>query len=817
MKCLFVIILFSFLNNSLFAQDTWLKWAKQFKGGETGNFDRGHGIGVDANGNVYSAGIFTGTVDFDPGPGTFNLTASGGSNNDVYISKLDVFGNFLWAKQITGTATTVNTKSLALDKDFNVYVSGNFLMTADFDPGPNTFNLTANGSADAFVLKLTTNGAFVWAKQMGGLLTNTFSNSTATDSFGNIYFTGSYVGSVDFDPGPGIYTMTSIAGIGGDVFVCKLDTDGNFVWAGSMGGNQGDVGYGISVDAFDNMYVTGGYRNIADFDPGPAVFNQVALGLDDTFILKLDAAGNFVWVKSVGGFNLDWAYKAIADVSGNVYITGFYTVTADFDPGPAVYNLTTSGADGIFVLKLNIVGNFVWAKTMGGVINNNWGMDLALDATGNIYTTGFFIGPGDFDPGPGVFILNSDIVDIFISKLDNNGNFVWAKSMGAGDQDQGLSIAVDAFKNIYTTGHFGFTVDFDPEASTYFLTADVSDPYVQKLAQCNTTTFSTITDSACKSYTLNGQTYTLSGTYQQVIFNSSGCDSIITLNLNIYGGVSSTVNTIICPGQFYYAGGANQTTAGIYRDTLTTPLGCDSIIITNLSLYPKPNPNLGADRNLCMNEPITITPGTFNNYLWQDNSTQPNYTINNTGTYWVKVTDANNCSATDTLNIISIDTIPKNFLPADQDLCYGNVLKIAVPDYLSYLWSTGSTDDFIDVSTFGTYYLTVKDFNSCTGTDSITILRKNCIYMGIPNAFTPNGDNKNDIFKPEIFQAIKSFSFIVFNRYGQTVFETREYGKGWDGTLKGKPQPSGSYVYHIKYTNIFGVEIVENGSVLLIR
>jgi gliding motility-associated-like protein len=140
-----------------------------------------------------------------------------------------------------------------------------------------------------------------------------------------------------------------------------------------------------------------------------------------------------------------------------------------------------------------------------------------------------------------------------------------------------------------------------------------------------------------------------------------------------------------------------------------------------------------------------------------------------------------------------------------------------VPIYFTYQWSTGSTGDFIDVSTFGTYYLTVKDFNYCTGTDSIIIQRKNCIYIGIPNAFTPNGDTKNDIFKPEIFQSVKAFSFIVFNRYGQTVFETREYGKGWDGTLNGKAQPSGSYVYHIKYTNIFGVETVENGSVLLIR
>ena len=250
---------------------------------------------------------------------------------------------------------------------------------------------------------------------------------------------------------------------------------------------------------------------------------------------------------------------------------------------------------------------------------------------------------------------------------------------------------------------------------------------------------------------------------------------------------------------------------------MLTSLGCDSIITTNLKVNPKPKPDLGPDGNICTNSQGSITPGLFNRYLWQDNSTLPDYIVTSTGKYWVKVTDANNCSATDTLNVLSIDTIPKNFLPTDTQLCYGDVLRITVPNYSAYQWSTGSSTNFTDISNFGTYYLTVKDFNSCTGIDSITIQRKNCIYISIPNAFTPDGNSLNDIFKPTINQAVNSFSFIVFNRYGQKVFETREYGKGWDGTLKGKPQPSGSYVYHIKYTNIFGVEIVENGSVLLIR
>ena len=242
------------------------------------------------------------------------------------------------------------------------------------------------------------------------------------------------------------------------------------------------------------------------------------------------------------------------------------------------------------------------------------------------------------------------------------------------------------------------------------------------------------------------------------------------------------------------------------------------MIKTNLTVSPKPEPNLGPDGNLCAhNNSALITPGSFISYRWHDNSTQPGYIVNNPGKFWVTVTDVNNCSATDTLTVLTIDSIPKNFLPPGQELCYGNVLRITAPDYLTYQWNTGSAVNFIDINTFGTYYLTVKDLNLCTGTDSITIRRKNCIYIGIPNAFTPNGDAMNDIFKPTIFQAVQNFSMVVFNRNGQKVFETREYGKGWDGSFKGKEQPSGSYVYSIKFTNIFGWESVENGTVLLIR
>ena len=290
-----------------------------------------------------------------------------------------------------------------------------------------------------------------------------------------------------------------------------------------------------------------------------------------------------------------------------------------------------------------------------------------------------------------------------------------------------------------------------------------------------------------------------------------------SLNLTINNQVNTTVNASICQGQSYYAGGAWQTVSGTYRDTLITSGGCDSIVTTFLIVKPAPKPNLGPDFRLCTGDSKTITPGLFSAYLWQDNSTLPTLSVNSVGQYWVTVTDTVNCKATDTLDVLVIDTLPHNFLPADQPLCYGNTLKLSISGYQSYLWSTGSVSNQITIFNAGTYYLIVTDSHNCKGTDTLNLVRKNCIPILIPNAFTPNRDGRNDIFKPTINQDIVNYSMVVYNRFGQKIFESHDYGKGWDGTLKGKDQPLSTYAYRITFTNIFGYTYDERGTVILIR
>ena len=252
------------------------KWAKQM--GDGGDWDLVFSVVTDAPGNVYTTGQFDGTVDFDPGPGTYYLTSW---SVDMFISKLDPNGNLVWVKQMGGNTVQdicVGT-SIALDASGNIYTKGDFKGVIDFDPGTGTSILNSLGLTNIFVSKLDASGNFVWAKQIGGNVSQYVSaqggKTIALDALGNVYFVGEFKGTVDFDPGPGVYNLTSAFPLNWwaeDVYVSKLDPNGNFVWAKQMAGTvnvSGSWGTGIALDDSANVYTTGSIDGTVDFDPGP--------------------------------------------------------------------------------------------------------------------------------------------------------------------------------------------------------------------------------------------------------------------------------------------------------------------------------------------------------------------------------------------------------------------------------------------------------------------------------------------------------------------------------------------------------------------
>ena len=449
-----------------------------------------------------------------------------------------------WAKQFGRGGTFLGEpKSIVTDATGNIYVTGSFSGTNDFDPGPGTYNLTTTGGADIFIMKLNASGNLIWVKQIGGTFADDIANSIVLDVAGNLLVTGYFYGSVDFDPGMAVFPLMAPNNFS-DVFVLKLNKDGEFIWVKQVGGNSTDGSTSMTIDKSNNIYVSGTFWETADFDPGASVFNLTSISTADIFILKLNNDGEFLWAKQFGGNNAAIQVRSLKnDIDGNVIATGFFSGTCDFNPGAAFYYLAANAGYSGFVLKLNEAGNFSWAKAFIGN-SNIFPRSLSLDSKNNIYTTGSFEGVADFDPASNIFNLTASNENGFISKLDSAGNFVFAKRMtdrsycltldridniyvgGVATEGYSItkftnsadslwrvsfgkevsacnSISVDSIGNIYTTGLFKGITDFDPGPGEYNLTPVLDNEiFVHKLNQLIPTPVSLLSFSGVA--TING-------------------------------------------------------------------------------------------------------------------------------------------------------------------------------------------------------------------------------------------------------------------------------------------------------------------------
>ncbi len=423
-------------------------WARTWGGSD---FDYGRGVAMDGSGNVYVAGSFMGTVDFDPDGG--DPHTSNGSD-DIFLSKFDSSGNFEWARTWGGGLDWDSGSGVAADWLGNVYVTGYFTGTVDFDPDGGDSH-TSNGKRDVFLSKFDSSGNFEWARTWGGSDYDS-GNAVATDGSGSVYVTGGFYGTVDFDPdGSDPHTSNGW----GDVFLSKFDSSGTFQWARTWGGGSEDEGWGVAVDGSGIVYVTGWFRDIVDFDPGggdPHTSN----GWEDVFLSKFDSSGNFMWGLTWGGLAYDYGRGATTDGSGSVYIIGSFYWTVDFDPGGGDPHTSNGGSD-VFLSKFDSSGNFEWVRTWGGS-STDYGTGVTIDGSGNVYVTGKFSGTVDFDPGGGDPHTTNGWGDVFLSKFDSSGNFEWAQTWGGSDDDFSYGVAADGSGNVYVTGYFRGTVDFAP-------------------------------------------------------------------------------------------------------------------------------------------------------------------------------------------------------------------------------------------------------------------------------------------------------------------------------------------------------------------
>ncbi len=341
--------------------------------------------------------------------------------------------------RVQGSTVNGTAYESAVDTNGNLYVVGEFTGIATFG----TTNLSTSAARDAFVAKFDANGNVLWVRQGGGTGYNG-AYRVALDGSGNVLVSGYFDTSAAF----GAAHVTAVGGR--DMFVAKYDGSGNLLWIRTGGSSGNDYAHGLGVDAAGNVYATG-------FIEGNATFSGSALtcsGARDIYLVKYDSAGNLLWLKRAGGTGADGAVRLAVDAAGNSHLTGFFTADASFD------NITLhySGGTGndAFVAKYDPAGNVLWATGFGGT-SDEFAEAIGVDNSGNVYAAGIF--NGSFTVA-GTTLTTAGDYDVYLLKLDHNGNILWARRGGSSGTDVPNGLSVTPQGNILVTGQLGGTGNF---------------------------------------------------------------------------------------------------------------------------------------------------------------------------------------------------------------------------------------------------------------------------------------------------------------------------------------------------------------------
>lgn len=451
----FFVVTSFFISNQTIKAQLSSEWAVKF-GGTLSEYSTS--MKLDPSGNIIIVGYFSGTVDFDPGLGTDLLSSVG--SIDAFVCKLDPQGNLIWAKSF-GSIGEDRAQGMSIDANGNIYICGFFTNSADFDPHPtNDYTLVSSGNKDIFILKLDSNGNFIWANSFGNSEID-IANDIQVTASGTIYVTGHFDLTVDFDPSPTVSNL--ISSNNSDFFLAKYDSNGNYIWAKDTEGFALVKGTSLVVDDFENIYSIGFFNGNVDFDWNTTTSLHSTFSYAATFILKHDMNGTLRWSKIFeNGYREN--YDITVDGLGNVIAGGRFSIQTDLDPGPGTSLVNSSGGEDLFIVKLNPLGVFVWGITLGGdYTNSDKIFAIKTDATNNILFTGSFEGTIDMDPGITINNHTSNgYSDVYITKLDESGNFIWSETFGGSGVDNGIDLIIDNTGNIYSTGFFSESVDFDP-------------------------------------------------------------------------------------------------------------------------------------------------------------------------------------------------------------------------------------------------------------------------------------------------------------------------------------------------------------------
>lgn len=477
-------ILFSLallLGQTCFGQDEiafdWVQIALGYQFTNTVDVD------TDDNLDIYHCG----TIE-NGGNANFSTVDSTSSKSYGYIAKESSNGVHIWGKTIT-SENTYNSpyfRKIAITNSGDVLCIGEFLGTMDFDPSASVFELTSIGGGNVFVLKLSMDGEFIWAKALTGL-TPSYSNSYIygldVDDDDNIYLSGAFSGEIDFDPGidtNGLSSVSTFEDLGG--YLLKLNTDGNFQWVESINTDRDDGMYNLAVDHDNNVIATAYFYDSISIQSAyvDTVFTSSWIPTTHELILKYDPNGEVIWVSRVGT-SYWFASDVLVDENNDILLAGRFTNGINFTSDAANYIPSNGVGDG-FIAKIKSTGDYEWAHNIGGsysdfatslAVQENGNILLSINTEDSVYYDSLFI---TYDYGGYGTVLI----------LGQTGNYIDAIHLSGGEVNIN-SIVLDGNGGLISAGRCitpdYSLVDFDPNPTSVFVSPEEGQgAFVHKLS-----------------------------------------------------------------------------------------------------------------------------------------------------------------------------------------------------------------------------------------------------------------------------------------------------------------------------------------------
>lgn len=494
-------------------------------------------IAVANDGSTYATGFFKGTCDFNPAAtANLNLTSLSNTDEDVFISKLDAAGNFVYAIHLSGPGNA-RGNDMIVTSTGKIIVVGFFSGTLNFDPGKSNFSISSSGGNDGFIAQYDTEtGTFENAYTLGGAGSDVVNRVTRADT--SIYISGSFQQTVDFDLAAGFNEVTATAAT--QVFAACYNDSFNFRWVNDFTSTNSVYSISSLAANASGVYLTGPFSGTVDFDPSAATVSKTTAGGNDVWISKFDVlTGNLVWNQTFGGTTEDRAIDLALDASSNIFITGFFTGTTDLDPSGAVVSATSVGFDDAFLSKLDPNGNLLWSRTWGGA-NADYSQSVALISNGGVVVGGYFYSPSlDANPGAGTNTFtraHGTDADGYFSTFDAAGTFTFGYSFGSTNESisgnfESAFVRSNGDRFFSLFGAFNNKIDFDPTTAVGELTAqyiDFQQGYVARYA-----VLATLPAAQPTALTLSNQT----GSSIDVSFTGSGANGYLVVRR---AGVAST-------------------------------------------------------------------------------------------------------------------------------------------------------------------------------------------------------------------------------------------------------------------------------------